>query len=74
VIKFRSTTLDYFSGLYGQALYPQLSLYCNALDEPLLCQCTTMTPDHRLFLRRAVGLDFGQVDGRDTPDPFGGGS
>lgn len=48
------------------------SLYCNALDEPLLCQCTLMTPDHRLFLRRAVGLDFGQIDGRDIPNPFGG--
>lgn len=48
------------------------SLYCNALDEPLLCQSTVMTPDHRLFLRRAVGLDIGQVHGSGDPDLYGG--
>lgn len=29
-------------------------VYYNALEEPLLCQCTLMTSNHRLFLRRPV--------------------
>ncbi len=48
------------------------SLYCNALDEPLLCRCTVMPPDHRHLLRRAVALDVGQIDGPSGPDLFGG--
>lgn len=57
----------------GTYLILSCSLYCNALDEPLLCQCTTMTTGHRLFLRRAVDWNLEQLHGStEGPDRFGG--
>ena len=48
-------------------------LYCNALDEPLLCQCTAMTPDHRIFLRRAIDFGVRQGGGSAAADDLLGG-
>jgi hypothetical protein len=47
------------------------ALYCNALDESLLCQTVLMTTNHRLFLRRAVGSDMDQPHG-SGPGSSGG--
>jgi len=59
--------------IFEPSPFHSCSLYCNALDELLLYQCTVMTSNHHFFPRQAVGLDFGQIDGPDGRDLFEGG-